>query len=201
MDHVHYDWIASGEAIQRTIASLSQQLRRFLDDQALLENRRIMDIMRGIESHSIALRNDPPAGHIAWIDGMKCDIELPMDRPLYRPTVRTEIADLALEHGRAEEDADALYSQMVVDRSRLMVHITTVLSEQGPATLRELIQHQPIEKGLAEVVAYLDLGFSRYETELLDFISDDLDWQVMKNDDDLERTATMQRMLFSEKSI
>ena len=41
---VHYDWMEAGEQAQRTVAALSQQLRRFLDDQAWLENRRIMDI-------------------------------------------------------------------------------------------------------------------------------------------------------------
>ncbi len=47
---VHYDWLEAGEQTQRTVAQLSQQLRRFLDDQAWLENRRIMDILHGIES-------------------------------------------------------------------------------------------------------------------------------------------------------
>ena len=200
LDRVHYDWISAGETIQETIASLSQQLRRFLDDQALLENRRIMEILRGIESHAIALRNNPPPGHIMWIDGMKCDIEIPMDRPLYRPIARPDIADIALEHGQAEEEATALYSQTVVDRGSLARHIATVLSEHGPVTLRELTQLQPIQRGLAEVVTYLDLGFSRYETELLDFMKDDLDWQVDEIDEEVERKATMQRILFREKT-
>src|SRR3569832_3017013 len=33
---VHYDWMEAGEHAQRTVAQLSQQLRRFLDDQAWL---------------------------------------------------------------------------------------------------------------------------------------------------------------------
>lgn len=47
---IHYDWMEAGEYTQRTVAVLSQQLRRFLDDQAWLENRRIMDILHGIEA-------------------------------------------------------------------------------------------------------------------------------------------------------
>ena len=47
---VHYDWLEAGEHTQRTVAQLSQQLRRFLDDQVWLENRRIMDILHGIEA-------------------------------------------------------------------------------------------------------------------------------------------------------
>jgi len=61
---VHYDWLEAGEHTQRTVAQLSQQLRRFLDDQAWLENRRIMDILHGIEAKALALRDAPPAGEV-----------------------------------------------------------------------------------------------------------------------------------------
>ena len=56
MKRVHYDWLEAGEHAQRTVALLSQQLRRFLDDQAWLENRRIMEMLRGIETAALAVR-------------------------------------------------------------------------------------------------------------------------------------------------
>ena len=56
---VHHDWLEAGEYTQRTVAQLSQQLRRFLDDQAWLENRRIMDILRGIESKTLSYARRP----------------------------------------------------------------------------------------------------------------------------------------------
>ena len=80
--HAHFDWLEAGEHTQRTVAQLSQQLRRFLDDQAWLENRRIMEILRGIESKALSLRATPPAGEIAAIPDTGIDIELPMERPL-----------------------------------------------------------------------------------------------------------------------
>ncbi len=57
---VHYDWLEAGEHTQRTVARLSQQLRRFLDDQAWLENRRIMDILHNIEAQALAVREEAP---------------------------------------------------------------------------------------------------------------------------------------------
>jgi hypothetical protein len=62
LKRVHYDWLAAGEHAQRTVAQLSQQLRRFLDDQALLENRRIMEILRVIEAQALTVRDTAPAG-------------------------------------------------------------------------------------------------------------------------------------------
>jgi len=64
---VHYDWLEAGEQAQRTVAQLSQQLRRFLDDQAWLENRRIMDILHGIETKALALRELSPTGDVTSI--------------------------------------------------------------------------------------------------------------------------------------
>ena len=42
---IHYDWVQAGEVTQRTISRLSEQLRRYLDDKAWLDNRRIMQLM------------------------------------------------------------------------------------------------------------------------------------------------------------
>ncbi|TVQ34599.1 MAG: DUF3375 domain-containing protein, partial [Wenzhouxiangella sp.] len=46
LKRIHHDWLEAGEVTQRTVARLSEQLRRFLDDQAWLENRRIMELIR-----------------------------------------------------------------------------------------------------------------------------------------------------------
>ena len=62
LQRVHYDWLEAGEYTQRTVAKLSRQLRRFLDDQAWLENRRIMDILYSIENHALAVREAFPSG-------------------------------------------------------------------------------------------------------------------------------------------
>ena len=58
---IHYDWLDAGEHAQRTVAQLSQQLRRFLDDQAWLENKRIMAIIGQLETNALALRDQPAA--------------------------------------------------------------------------------------------------------------------------------------------
>jgi hypothetical protein len=48
--HLHFDWIDAGERTQATVRGLSEQLRRFLNDQVWLENRRVFDLLRSIES-------------------------------------------------------------------------------------------------------------------------------------------------------
>ena len=161
---VHYDWLEAGEHAQRTVAQLSQQLRRFLDDQAWLENRRIMDILRDIEAKALQLRESPPPGEVMSIADTAAGIELPMERPLYTPTVKPVIADVELETGDAEVDAAALYSQIVIDKARLARHIRHALQDRTQITLRELCEMRPLQHGLAELVAYLQLAGDSFKT-------------------------------------
>ena len=43
---IHHDWSEAAERTQRTVRQISEQLRRFLDDQVWQENRRVLDIVR-----------------------------------------------------------------------------------------------------------------------------------------------------------
>src|ERR1700751_3590804 len=54
---IHYDWVQPGEVTQRTVARLSEQLRRYLDDKAWQDNRRIMKLVKDIEQHALAVRD------------------------------------------------------------------------------------------------------------------------------------------------
>lgn len=97
---VHHDWLEAGEYTQHTVAQLSQQLRRFLDDRAYLENCRILELLHGIECKALVLREAMPAGTVMDIDAMGADIELPLERPLFTPSIKPRLADVALVAGR-----------------------------------------------------------------------------------------------------
>lgn len=174
---VHYDWLEAGEHTQRMVAQLSQQLRRFLDDQAWLENRRIMDILHGIEARALALRESPPPAEVMSIADTAADIELPMERPLYIPAIKPLIADIELEIGDADVDAAALYSQVVIDRAQLVRHIRHALQDRPQITLRELCEMQPLQHGLAELVAYLQLAGDTFKTVVDEAVADEIVWQ------------------------
>lgn len=73
LQHIHYDWLDACERTQATVRLLSDQLRRFLDDQAWVENRRVMALLRSIETHALRLRDARPTLTIE-IDGTApCD--------------------------------------------------------------------------------------------------------------------------------
>jgi flagellar motility protein MotE (MotC chaperone) len=196
---VHYDWLEAGEHTQRTVAQLSQQLRRFLDDQAWLENRRIMDILRGIESKALALRASPPAGEIMTMAGTAADIELPMERPLYVPAFKPRISSRALEPGDGGSDLDAaaLFSQVVIDQAQLAGHIRQSLQDRAQVTLQELTQLQPLQQGLAELLAYLQLADDSFRAVVDESATDVIAWQGLGPDGLVySKQARLPRVIF-----
>jgi len=194
---VHYDWMEAGEHTQRTVAALSQQLRRFLDDQAWLENRRIMDILHGIESKALALRASPPAGSVMEMAEAQADIELTMERPLFTPAIRPVIADLALQAGDEDIDAQALFDQVVVDKAQLTRHIRHALQDKAQITLSELVATQPLQQGLAELVAYLQLGSETFSTVVDEDTPEPIRWQALAKDGQaITRSARLSRVIF-----
>jgi hypothetical protein len=158
LKRVHYDWLSAGEVTQRTVARLSEQLRRYLDDQAWFENRRIMEVLRDLEQRALAVRDEPPQGNVMSLDAASPAVRLPMERPLFSPPVKPVIADQELAEGEADVDVHALFEQFYVDKERLRARLRKALQTRPQISLAELLAAHPLEQGLAELVAWLSLA-------------------------------------------
>ncbi|MDY7575964.1 DUF3375 domain-containing protein [Actimicrobium sp. CCI2.3] len=197
---VHYDWLEAGEHTQRTVAHLSQQLRRFLDDQAWLENRRIMDILRGIEVRALAVRPMPPPGVVMQIDDTAADLDLPMERPLFTPSIKPRITDIALESGADDTSAatlQTLYDQVVIDKPQLVRQVRHALQDRAQVTLREVCALHPLQHGLAELVAYLQLASDTFTSIVDEDASEPIIWSRTGDDGQLlHKQAILPRVIF-----
>lgn len=192
LQRVHYDWLEAGEHTQRTVAKLSEQLRRFLDDQAWLENRRIMDILHSVENHALALREEFPPGDFMPLAETSATVELPLERPLYRPPLKPLIAEMALDEGDADVDTAALYAQVVVDRAELTRNIRQELQGRSQISLAEVVTRHPLRHGLAELVAYLQLAGEWPKTAVDDEVQEQVSWQLETG---VMRQATLPRII------
>jgi len=156
---IHYDWLEAGETTQRTVARLSEQLRRYLDEQAWLENRRIMNLIRETEQRALTVRRSPPRGDFMAVDEPAPHIDLTMERPLFSPPRNPVIRTQSIEEAeQATIDTDALFEQTYVDRERLRAQVRRALQSSEQIALTDLLDSQPLEQGLAELVAYLGLA-------------------------------------------
>lgn len=207
---IHYDWLEAGEHAQRTVAKLSQQLRRFLDDQAWLENRYIMEILHDIEKKTLAAKDTLFSAAVGSgfmkMDGVAADIDLPMERPLFKPPLRPQIPDVELEEGDVELNTSAMYRQFVVDKLALAQHVRQSLQNKPQVSLRQLCQDRPLQQGLAELVAYLELASDGINTDQFEIVVDDeledtIQWDMTDGDEEkIFRSARLPRIIYSRKS-
>lgn len=94
-------------------------------------------------------------------------------------------------------DPIALYEQVVVDRVRLTENIQQALAEAPQISLAALLRRHPLEQGLSELVAYLQLSSERFESHIDEKTNDHVNWDIMTADGSIiTRHATLQRVIF-----
>jgi hypothetical protein len=164
---IHHDWAEAAERAQGTVRQISEQLRRFLDDQVWLENRRVLELVRAVETQALELRDDPPEVGLE-VDEPGLEILLPFERPLYSPPPASDVESLIPPAEDADLDADLLFSQTYVDSARLAGNIRSLLPENSSALLSDIIEMYPIEQGAAELVSYLALSDDDITVEMDD---------------------------------
>ena len=119
-------------------------------------------------------------------------VELPLERPLYRPPLNPLIARMALDGGDAEVDAAALFAQVVVDPAELTRNIRQELQDRSQISLAEVVSHHPLRHGLAELVAYLQLAAQWPKAAVDDEVQEQVSWQ---SGDGVTREATLPRII------
>ena len=195
---IHYDWLAAGEVAQRTVARLSQQLRRYLDDQAHLENRRITQLIQQIEQHALGIRAAFPDGPSMDIDDARAHLALPFERPLFAPPVRTELDDRLPDSGDVDIPADALFEQVYVDRLRLAQNVRRALQGREQVSLDEVIRENPLEHGLAELIGYLSVASENRLAVVDDAHTQQVTWVDPQG---VSRQATLPRVIFVQQPM
>jgi hypothetical protein len=153
---IHHDWSEAAERAQRTIRQISEQLRRFLDDQVWLENRRVLELVRAVKGVALEVRDRPPTVGLE-LDVPGIEIALPLERPLYQPPAAVAV-DSSVSAATEDVDSDVLFTQTYIDRARLINNIVGVLPERSSALLEDIVAMYPIEQGAAEIVGYLALN-------------------------------------------
>ncbi len=195
---IHHDWLDAGERAQATVRQLSEQLRRFLDDKVWLENRRVMDLLRSIESHALKLRDSVNTDMTFGIDATSPTIRLPMERPLYTRARAASVDSSQVQQGIFEDSADALFEQAYVDPAPLLRTVRRVLQRETQVTLPDVVAETPISQGLSEVVTYLSLDDESFDTVFDESERDSVRWT---NGDGTTKTATLPRVIYVRKGV
>jgi hypothetical protein len=193
LSRVHFDWIDASERTQGTVRQLSDQLRRFLDDQVWMENRRVFDLLRAIEAKALGVRSQANPAVGMELDDTSLSISLPMERPLYQRNQRALLESESMEQGDSDFDSSAMLSQLFVDRDLLAQRVLSSLGRHDQVSLSEVITSEPLEQGLAELVGYMSLNQPGITVIFDDDRRDHIEW----NTDDVDRVADLPWVNFS----
>ncbi|MFE9460714.1 DUF3375 domain-containing protein [Streptomyces californicus] len=194
MRRMHRDWLEAAERTQATVRQLSDQLRRFLDDQVRSEDRRVLELVRAIEAKALALRDVTGVGLTAEIDAAAPAIALPLERPLYAPVVTTPIDSTVIQPGDEDFTADALFAAVYVDPARLTAAVHDSLGTRTQVSLARTLREHPLEQGLAELIAYFALPDDGFTTVFDDQRQEEITWI---GEDDVRQVATVPVVTFA----
>lgn len=169
--YIGYSLLDAGQKVYQTNAQLVEQLRKYLADQAWLENKRILDIVRNIEKSSLALKaqtedNATPSlpRDFFAIDQAKVDVRLVMEQKLFSPKRKIKLTQNKIEEIEADIDVSILYEQQWVDEAQLEQNIRRLLQTRQQVSLSDVLQAHPLTQGLAELIAYLNIATKRKHT-------------------------------------
>lgn len=196
-----YRLMEAGEKVKKTSASLSEHLRRFLEGRAWLENRRIMEIIRSIEKQAMELQAIPPRDSaFSWLEDVRPDMDLTMGRGLFDPDKNRHILlqDVKLVEGAGDFESDALYHVHFVDEAALRRRLDDALREATQITLGELCSRFPLEKGLSELLAYLNIAAKDDKAVIDDESRQTVAWRDPQG---REKRATIPRVIFVRETV
>ncbi len=151
--------LEAGYRVNKTNHTLAEQLRKYLDEQTYLDHKIILDIIKEIKSIAIEIKNHSPSNKDFLIIPGRPEVEMLMERPLWDVSISPELSKETLEAGLENlVDPQNLYSLFEIDPEILRKRIQELLMTTSQFTIKTLVEKYPVERGLAEIVIYMDLA-------------------------------------------
>jgi len=153
-----YDLVVSAHQVQIMVNRLIEQLRRFIDERAWLENRRVLELIGSIEKRTLALKHYPKNRDFMTVARPGIDVAMPFEKRMFEPQ---EIGSFNAELREETIDLDiteALFDKFWVDETQLHRNIIELLQHHSQISLKEIVDAYPVCKGVAEIVGYLSLA-------------------------------------------
>ncbi|WP_180272722.1 DUF3375 domain-containing protein [Konateibacter massiliensis] len=161
LDRMSDDWLKGSSYVWNTIEAMSEQLRRYIDENFIEEERNINRIIKEIEIKAISLAGNIPKGNFMTMDNIAPTISLPFDRVLFTPSKKINLIDEEIAYGEHMESDEALYTHISVNKEELISRIDILIQNEKQVTLARVIEKYPLKYGLTELLTYLMLEYNK----------------------------------------
>jgi Trp operon repressor len=194
------DWLTAATNTQRMIARLSKQLRRFIDEETRHQDRRVLQIIKGIERQIYEIADKTEAEGMALFIG-GADINLPLDRPLFRQGASAQVQPTDLVEAQDEDAATDIRPVKAVDPLVLTARLDDMLNRERLTSLQRVLAQHPPELGLAELLHYIHISEVRPEYDVIDDtdVDEPIDWTIEHEGTQHERRAHLHRLIIGRK--
>ena len=150
----------AADKVMHTNRQLAEQLRRFLDDRARMDNRRISQLIQSAQQRLLTLKEGEVA--LDTVEFMQLeDTRITINTPipvLYGIPITINGQDLLQEANHKLADPTELFQQVYIDEARLAWQVRQCLESQTTISLPEVLKRFPPQHGIAELVAYVKLA-------------------------------------------
>lgn len=202
---VFNQWVDGHSQINSTMSLISSSLRSFIDNRIFVENRAIYADICNIQKNIQLLSNNKVNFKDIEFDFEIpiVDIKLAFDRPLY--TVEEPVVfnmDDAINASENITDPDAisdLFSTKNISKDVILSNLNSLFISREQITLALYAKEFPIEYGLEELLATLQIATEYFEISYDENIEDVIHYFTQENGVIYEKTATMIRTYIKVK--
>ncbi len=193
IDLVVDDWLEGSQYVWGTVQSMSEQLRRYVDENFLEEERRIDQLVKSIEKNAIIIGDNQPSGWFLEMNDSSPSLNLVFDRILYKPTVKIGLINDVIEYGSNSLDEDFSYDYIYIDKEQLKSNINSLLVSSDQISFLEIVEKFPIKYGLTEILEYLTLNNFGLDYYVNEEFKDEIVWYDSAGN---KQTVTFSRIEF-----
>ena len=158
------DLIEAGDKTKRSTNSLLEQLRKYLEHKSFTENKKIYDnIQEALKIISVHTDEVLSPLDLLELDNIiTIDLILAHDWSIrgFKPPQKIKFANNNPEEGKSTTDNSKLYEQFEISLPELKNNIKLALKHKSHITFGDFVKEFKIKKGVAEVVAYLEIASS-----------------------------------------
>ena len=168
IENITNNLVEAGDKTKQTTNSLWEQLRKYLEHKSFFENRIIHENINKI----IKIVLEEPAIDFSEMPSLNIDnivkIDLIMDRPLFSVPQKVKFSNKTFDVGETTADNDKIFEQFEINILELRNNIKTALKGKTQISLIDLIEIFEVQKGLAEIVAYVDIATKEKTKHIID---------------------------------
>ncbi|MEJ7646177.1 MAG: DUF3375 domain-containing protein [Chryseolinea sp.] len=160
--NIRNDLIEAGDRTKRSTNSLLEQLRKYLEHKSFTENKRIYDnIQEMLKIITSQGDRDFSRFNMLELDDI-ISIDLTMAHAWeirgFKPPEKVSFTKTKFEEGHTTSDNAPLFDQFEISIADIKATIRSALKNRTHIRFADLVKQHQLTKGVAEVVAYVDIA-------------------------------------------